>query len=540
MKSLRKNAAHPGFSGSARRLLSFALIVGVATLNLPRVARAEPEILPGIPGNDLPRTATGTTGIPIQAPTSTEVLQEPERRVLPPMEEKAPALEGPIDPDQYICGRGDVFDINVWARQNFKLRVTADMEGVVFIPKVGAVRIDGKTLTAARADLRKAIFRYYPQVNVEVSLGAMRSLLVHLVGFVHKPGVYASTPLERVSALVARAGVVPGASSRRIRIRRRDGNVLTADLVLYDQTGDVANNPKVMDGDVVDVPAEGLSVTIAGPVHREGKFELINTKDMTELLAVAGGLKPSATRKLPIRVLRRDAVSERVETVLVPFPAGGELPNLALRPDDRVYIPDTSELQRSIVLVGAFTAAANADEATAMKRLPFVEGDTVRSVLDRGGEIGPAGDLSGAYILRANGSLVHVDLERLLVHRDFSADCPIELGDTLVVPFKRRSVLVQGAVMRPGAVQFNPQFGISEYVASAGGPNRFASSASDYKHITQSGKILANGANLTIQPGDTIVVPERTFSRAEITQLVMGGAALVVSSIALVLTAVKR
>jgi hypothetical protein len=58
--------------------------------------------------------------------------------------------------------------------------------------------------------------------------------------------------------------------------------------------------------------------------------------------------------------------------------------------------------------------------------------------------------------------------------------------------------------------------------------------------ITPTGHESSNDLKLKIQPGDTIVVPERTFSRAEIVQLIMGGAALVLSGVAIVVTTVKR
>ena len=44
--------------------------------------------------------------------------------------------------------------------------------------------------------------------------------------------------------------------------------------------------------------------------------------------------------------------------------------------------------------------------------------------------------------MRKDATQVPVDLEALLVRRDFTTDKPIEMGDSLVVPYKRRSVVV--------------------------------------------------------------------------------------------------
>src|SRR6185503_11168881 len=123
---------------------------------------------------------------------------------------------------------------------------------------------------------------------------------------VKQPGSYTSHPVERVSTLLARAGGVTG-SRRQIKIKRKSGTTVNADLTLYELTGNTALNPLLLDGDVVSVPVAETVVEIAGAVHRPGKYELIATKDVTELLQLAGGLTSSVARSLPVRVIRRDA-----------------------------------------------------------------------------------------------------------------------------------------------------------------------------------------------------------------------------------------
>src|SRR5262249_5191033 len=213
-------------------------------------------------------------------------------------------------------------------------------------------------------------------------------------------------------------------------------------------------------------------VTVGGAVRRPGKYELVAGKGLDELLDLAGGMATTATRQLPIRLLRKND-KERESQIDVPFPKEG-IPELALRPDETVYVPSVTELQRTVLLVGAIAGAVPADEATQVKRLPFVEKETVRALLERAGGVGAGGDLPGSYILRNDGSQIPVDLEALLVRRDFAADKPIEMGDSLVVPYKRRSVVVEGAVFRPNAYPYNPKFNVLDYVAGAGGETRFA------------------------------------------------------------------
>src|SRR5690349_7243469 len=41
-----------------------------------------------------------------------------------PVPETTAPIDEPVDPDKYVCGPGDVFELNFWGLQNFKLRVT--------------------------------------------------------------------------------------------------------------------------------------------------------------------------------------------------------------------------------------------------------------------------------------------------------------------------------------------------------------------------------------------------------------------------------
>jgi protein involved in polysaccharide export with SLBB domain len=440
-------------------------------------------------------------------------------------------LEEPLDPASYVCGSGDSFELRFWGKQNLSIRVTADMEGYTFIPKVGKVRVAGKTLSVAREQVLRAVRRYYPGLNTDLSLLKPRVFLVHLAGDIKRPGAYRANPRLRLSAVIAKAGG-PIGSMRRIQIRHRDHSTDTGDLLLYARTGDTRYNPYLLDGDVVHVPKPGMEAAIQGPVQNPGRYELVGTRDLAELMELSGGLRSSASRLLPITITRRDR-NERRTTIKLRFGADGRPPRVALRDDDEVQIPGTGEMERSVILVGAVVGADPADPATTIKRMGFIEGDTVRSLLERAGGVTVAADLQGAYIRRDGERMQRLDLEALLVRRDFRKDRRVRIGDTIVVPFKRRSVLVEGAVVRAGSFQFNPHFGVREYLASAGGTTRYAQDDEDIRLIGTDGKMRSFSEDLKVIPGDTIVVPERNFSRAEVVQLVMGGVGLIVSGVAL-------
>ncbi len=451
---------------------------------------------------------------------------------------RVPAIDAPLDPDAYVCGPGDILELNFWGVQNFKLRVTVDLEGRAFVPKTGFLDLGGKTLSQARRIMRDSVARFYPRLSFDVTLAEPRTFLVQVVDDVKRPGSYPARALDRVASLIARAGGFgPNASRRRIEIRRRDGKELRADLLVYSLTGDVAQNPYLLDGDVVRVPFEELAATVDGAVNRPGRYELTGKRDLAELVELAGGLAPTATQRLPISLVRRSK-EDRQDQTLLPFGADGSLPTATIQHEDSVRIPAFADLQRSVMIIGAIAGATAPNDATATRRLPFVQGDSVRTLLDRVGGVGPLADLTGAYVLR-NGTSLPVNLYQLVMVRDLSADRPVELGDSLVVPFKRRSILVEGAVFKAGEYPYNPNFGIQQYLSLAGGRNRFAQGLSSVRVVTPNGETKKYASDLNVEPGSSVIVPERNFSRSEVVQIFLGAAGIVLSGVAVVISARK-
>jgi hypothetical protein len=97
----------------------------------------------------------------------------------------------------------------------------------------------------------------------------------------------------------------------------------------------------------------------------------------------------------------------------------------------------------------------------------------------------------------------------------------LENGDRFVVPPVPATVNVVGAVYEQNAFLYEPGNNAGAYLLLAGGPNR----AADRKHefiIRADGEVVSHNLgksvsessdfnNLSINPGDTIIVPEKGF-----------------------------
>ncbi|HQH79665.1 MAG TPA: SLBB domain-containing protein, partial [Synergistaceae bacterium] len=90
-------------------------------------------------------------------------------------------------------------------------------------------------------------------------------------------------------------------------------------------------------------------------------------------------------------------------------------------------------------------------------------------------------------------------------------DVEMEQGDSVVIPRRMASVQVSGAVYTPLSQVYRPGLSYRQYIAQAGGftptadPRRIYVLRADGSAL----RVTASKKALTIEEGDTIVVPER-------------------------------
>jgi protein involved in polysaccharide export with SLBB domain len=100
-----------------------------------------------------------------------------------------------------------------------------------------------------------------------------------------------------------------------------------------------------------------------------------------------------------------------------------------------------------------------------------------------------------------------------------SRDIQVRAGDSIYIPKKPNIVIVDGSVYNPTAITFKPGRDAGWYLERAGGPTELANKKAvfvvraDGSVAGGSGGLFTGGAKGTeLQPGDMVVVPEKTFS----------------------------
>jgi polysaccharide export outer membrane protein len=224
-------------------------------------------------------------------------------------------MDIPVGPD-YVVGTGDSLSIDLWGSVSQRFVRLVDREGRISLPEAGPLPVSGKNLGELQLEIQRVLRAQFRDVSVDVSLSRVRTIRVYVVGDVAEPGAYdissLSTPLN---ALFAAGGVTPRGSLRALRHSRGQHLVQQVDaydLLLHGVREDLM---RLEDGDTLLVPPLGPQVTVEGMVRRPGIYELLDERSLTDALALAGGILPTAALR-HIEVQRVEAHEKRTMLTL--------------------------------------------------------------------------------------------------------------------------------------------------------------------------------------------------------------------------------
>lgn len=252
--------------------------------------------------------------------------------------------------DEYRLGRNDVLDISmlghpeVGSRESTpgnRLGITVRKDGKVWLPVIGPVVAEGRTLVEFEAALREAAARFYvdPQVSVEILKHESQKFFV--VGEVRTPGAFPVDGDTTLLEALTLAGGVPETGDLLSGTIVRDGKPLPIDLHDLAKRGDLRHNVFMRAGDVVFVPDNAdQKVFVLGEVKNPGVVKVQRGRmTLGEALATTGGPTPAKARR-ELSVIRGGFAKpvvyriELEEALLLDE-------QILLRPGDRVIIAPT-------------------------------------------------------------------------------------------------------------------------------------------------------------------------------------------------------
>ncbi|MCX7816969.1 MAG: SLBB domain-containing protein [Syntrophales bacterium] len=330
-------------------------------------------------------------------------------------------------PLKYVIGPGDEVRLLLWGRVNAQYNLIVDRDGKITIPQIGPLYVAGMTFE----EMSKQIIKQAEQIvgtNVDVTLGALKTIPIFVLGDVRRPGAYTIGSFATITdALLLAGGPTEIGSMRKIQLRRKGETITTLDLYDLFLRGDKSKDVTLMAGDVIFVPVTGPLVGIAGHVKRPAIYELSTQHDLKYLVDIAGGIIPSAyTRQIQVE---RIVKNEKQIVVDIDDKNLEKAKNFILQDGDLVKVFPIVEMDVNIVTLNGNVKRPGKYEYKKGMKI----GDVVKIE-----ELLPETYLDYALIKRLepplmNSTLVPVNLKALLFSKDENHNIELMPQDEIYV-----------------------------------------------------------------------------------------------------------
>lgn len=375
-------------------------------------------------------------------------------------------------PPNYRLGPGDEVIIDIWGASQNTIRQSISPDGTITLDQLGPVYLSGMSVESAQRYLSGELSKIYSdQANqIRVTLGNSRTIQVNVMGEVVQPGTYALSAFSTVFHALYRAGGVSDIGSLRdVQLVRNGKKVASVDVYRFIMKGQIQDDIRLQEGDVIIVPAYEALVQIDGNVKRPMRYELKKDENLNTLLRYAGGFSSDAYTKT-LRVVRQNGEEYQVKTVE--------------NTDFSVF-----RLQNGDVV----TADAILDR--------FSNKLEIRGAVNRPGiyELSPRLNTVGKLVEKADGLLDEAFKGRAVLYRErpnrtrevkqidiqsllsgYIPDVPLQKNDVLYIPSIHDlqdlgDVAIFGEVAHPGTYPYADNMTLEDLVIGAGGLKEAAS-----------------------------------------------------------------
>ncbi len=205
-------------------------------------------------------------------------------------------------PKNYILGPGDMVYVDIYGESEQYYEATVNPDGFMILDNIGPISVSGKTIEEATGIIRNRLATYYtgirgtnPSTFVQITLGNIRTIQVHLVGEVRLPGTFTLSAFSTVfNALYAAGGPNENGTMRSIRVIRGGKPIANIDIYDFLVNGKASLELQLQDQDVVLVDPFLARVSLKGEVKRPKIFEIKEGNTFEDVLRYAGGFTDEA------------------------------------------------------------------------------------------------------------------------------------------------------------------------------------------------------------------------------------------------------
>lgn len=379
-------------------------------------------------------------------------------------------------PKNYILGPGDLVYIDIYGQSEKYYESFVTAEGSLLLENIGPINVSGLSVEEVTEVLKSRLSRFYSGLNatnpntfLQVSLGNLRTIKVHLVGEVRLPGSFSLSAFSTVfNAMYAAGGPNENGTMRNIKLVRNNQEIAVIDVYDFLLNGKANLNLQLQDQDVLLVPPFSGRVTLRGEVKRPAIFEIKEGESLRDVLDYAGGFTDEAFRdRVSVtRITSRErAVSDVFNDQFGLFLVkGGDTYEIG-----RVLNRYTNRIQ----IKGAVFREGN---------YSLEEGLTLQRLITKAEGLKGDAYLKRATILRTkedlSNELIQVDLGEII--KGNQQDILLQAEDIVRIASiydlsEDFYVKIAGEVRNPGTYPYSEDMTVEDLIISAGGLKESAS-----------------------------------------------------------------
>ncbi len=474
----------------------------------------------------------------------------------------------PSVPGDYIVRPGDELQLTIWGSVDADLRLTVDRSGNIAVPRVGSIQVGGVRSGDLNEVISRRVGRVFKNFQLSATPGQVRAIRVFVGGYVQHPGSVTVSGLSSILHALMRSGGPSAAGSfRDIHLRRGGKEVAVFDLYDLLLKGNRDTDQLVQPDDVIFVGPIGTQVAVLGSVNQQAIYELKPGETLSDVLSMAGGFNAVADRSRVALERLADRNSGRVAELTLPahfkdvLGSGDlvhvfsvitaslpqEVQNEHVRVEGEVahpgdyILPPGSHVADALRAAGGLTSAAypygtefsresvrRQQQVNYERALRDLETDMSKNQASQ--RVTSSEELASQNATAAANSRLLARLREVRPTGRVVLQLPpdakelpnlaLEDGDTLNIPNRSSSVGIFGSVFNTGSFVFEPGHTTEQYLALAGGPTRGADKGSMFM-LRANGSVISarqgstfwhassDFSDATVQPGDTIFVPEQ-------------------------------
>ncbi len=211
-------------------------------------------------------------------------------------------LLGNID-EGYILAPGDELRITVFGDNNLEFVSKIDLNGNISFPNLGIFFAAGNSFATLKKRVNVFLGKFYSgllstpsRTFLDVSLTQIRPVKVSVLGNVNTPGPHLVNGMATVlNALYASGGINTSGTLREVKVYRNNKLIKSIDLYDYITQGNIDQDIRLSNNDVIFVGPRLSSVTLTGNVKKKAIYELKPNESLKDLLKYSGGLSASAS-----------------------------------------------------------------------------------------------------------------------------------------------------------------------------------------------------------------------------------------------------